>query len=206
MKKFLLVVCCVVLLSGAAYASDYTLSPTPKDFNDFPHEKYLAWKPNWSLPEGETITEAVLTFYNIYDWTKENNDRLYTHLLTTDPKGGKKISKFSDVWYWKDNQKGGDNWDGKGPLIGVWTDPYGGNPNKAINLTYKFSDLGLVDDLNAALTNGFFGIGVDPDCHYYNCGVDLKLTTSVVPEPLSSSLFLLGGALLAVRKFRKKTV
>jgi hypothetical protein len=161
----------------------YTFTPSPNDLSDLDHYYYYTWGINWTVPNNEVIIDAVLTIKEIDDWSNESNDHLYIHLLDNAPVG----SKAS--W---DNQGGGDNFAGAGPLIANYSDPGPGT----VNLTYRFSDLGLVDTLNNYLSNNNVGIGFDPDCHYYNCGIKLKITTECVPEP--SSLFGLGTALIGV--------
>lgn len=59
------------------------------------------------------------------------------------------------------------------------------------------------------LADGNFGFGIDPDCHYYNNGVELKIVTSstnqVIPEPLSVLLASLGmGTLGGLRRFTRR--
>jgi len=48
-----------------------------------------------------------------------------------------------------------------------------------------------------------FGIGADPDCHFYNCGVSLDMSyRTPVPEP--GTLLLVGGALSVVGIVRRR--
>jgi hypothetical protein len=175
----------------------YNFVPTPNDLSDLDHYNYFTWGINWIVPSNQVILDAVLTISKIDDWTNESNDHLYIHLLDNAPVGSKA------TW---DNQGGGDNFAGAGPLIANYEDP---GPGTA-NLSYRFSDLGLVNTLKSYLSNNNFGIGFDPDCHYYNCGVKLNITTQnntpPVPEPASLSILgmFLTGSFLSIRHKRRR--
>lgn len=189
----LLILGLLLLGSGSLSAAVYTFIPSPADLNDLPHEKYFSWGIPWSHPN-EVITEAVISIKGIYDWTHENNDSLYIHLLN-DPQLG--------VKQWSDGERGGDNWNGKGPWIATWSDPYGDPQHKA-NLSYSLSSRGLIDDLNNIVTaKGKFGFGFDSDCHYYNDSVKVVITTEVVPEPTTITLLGIGLAGLGMCIRRK---
>ena len=61
-----------------------------------------------------------------------------------------------------------------------------------------------VDVFNQYLSNGGdVALGFDPDCHYYNDGVSLKLSYNVVPEPASVALILIGAGVVLMRRFRR---
>ncbi len=68
-----------------------------------------------------------------------------------------------------------------------------------------------IDELNAWTGNSDWALGVDPDCHFYNCGVTLTITTAKtptnnnVPEPISMVLGALGlGTIGGIRRLRRK--
>jgi len=90
---------------------------------------------------------------------------------------------------------------GRAPIL---LHTYKNLPPYSQNLTYTFdeSEMGTLGDyIN---NDGNFGIGADPDCHFYNCGVELQLCYEVVPEP--GTLALLGmGVIPAVMKLRRRT-
>ena len=173
-----------LMLVLPASAAQYQFVPSDSDLGDLAHAYYYSWGIQWTVPPSEIIIEASLFFDNINDWTNEANDHLYIHLLD-DPAVG--------IRQWYDGQRGGDNWRQR-PLIADWTD---GN-TWTEDLTFDLSTMpGMIDTLASyAGNNGVFGIGLDPDCHYYNCGVKLTITTrsfqQVVPEPSSLSALALG--------------
>jgi hypothetical protein len=183
MKKIVFSVLVLALgLAGTANAdATYTFEPDPTTMtvNGLDHYMYYTWGINFVIPDGETITSAVFTYTDIYDWRIEP-DILYTHLLDTPPLG------VTEKW---DGQGGGDDFDGLGPLIGTWTDPAGGIAG-ATDVSFVFDQL-LIDTLTAYISNdGLFGFGIDPDCHYFfvpGGGVTFDIeTTSVDKAPVTT--------------------
>jgi len=199
----------ILLLASPVFADLYTFTPNDPDLLDLPHQAMFMWGVNWKLPAGEVITAAHLTYKNIYDWTRESNDRLYTHLLDSVPDpNGRYSPNYQSVGTGKrayeritvigaDDQGGGDNFAGMPGqvLLGTWTDPSGGSPRN-FNLVYEIDNLAMLSD-------GSFGIGIDPDCHYFNSGIYLTIETGIasvaVPAPAAGGLAVIGLAILAWR-------
>jgi hypothetical protein len=205
-KREMRILLCVIALGLStvvpANAGLVTFQPTPNDLSELPHAYYFTWGINFTLAPDEKITSATLTFTNIWDWTVENNDHLFVHLLDNIKSGSRS---------YLDNQGGGDNFTGKGPLVGDWSDPAGGE-SQNFDLVLDFGSLGLLDALNSFARTApgknkvNFGFGIDPDCHYYNDGVIFTMTTETgtpiihVPEPTTMGLLALGGLLLRRKK------
>jgi hypothetical protein len=204
--SIILAIVAVCLSFAARTDAAYVYHPTPNDLSDLPHAEYFTWGINFTLPQDEVITGAILTFNNIWDWRVEQNDRLYIHLLDNTNPGS--IS-------YVDNQGGGDNFAGQGITIGVWSDSVGGHPRN-FNLVYNFAAMGLLETLNTYAATApaggkvNFGFGLDPDCHFFNNGVTFSITTgpsngvNPIPEPATVTLLGLAGLFLVGR--RKKTV
>lgn len=101
--------------------------------------------------------------------------------------------------------------------IGVYTDDFGGDGYHYVNgvrvsniepvITYRFSSLNLVDDLSSFIeSGGNFGLGFDPDCHYYNTGVSFTIYTERISVPDSASTaLLLSLGLAGVVGFRRRS-
>lgn len=186
-----------MLVAGIANAQSTKIyTPTDQDLGDLDHYYATSWGiSDAPLAADRTVTAATLTIKNIYDWQKEAGDILYVSLLDNPATG---IKTFYD------NMTGGDYFASTGTSIGTWTDPQGGSPRN-FDLTFDLGALGLLDELQAAMKDGKFGFGFDGDCHYFNDGVKLKVTTTAnaVPEPASMAALAIGGLGLIRRKMKK---
>lgn len=88
---------------------------------------------------------------------------------------------------------------GKDPS-GYWSGTeYSADPSYA---WYFATDYGYQDIF---MKNGEFMIEFDSDIAHYAVAVrDGDISVAVVPEPISSTLFIVGGAILGFKRFRKK--
>jgi len=224
MKNLLLFVLGLCILSSAAWAGTYTYVPVPANLYDLYHPYCYSWTIDLSSkgfdPAKENILTATVNFHQINDWTQETNN-LYVTLM--DPTAGVAlgVGSYSDVtsglvndWTVKD---GTNNWKLKPALfpnrlaVGSYSDTDGhyGNMAPYSDVAIGFGSSALTS-LNTYAADKRIAIGFDPDCHYFNSGIDLTITTTTkenvvgVPEPMSVMLGALGLASVAgIRRFRK---
>lgn len=196
---------------------------------------YSNLKNQLTLGSGWYIESATITFKDIWDWVVEPNDRLWVNLLDTDyttSHSGKDLKKgvtsimdnADDIEstspgsnYFNNQGTALSSWtasNGTSGTGGYWTDPNGGNEAKKTNVTFTFNASQL-SALASYISNGGatssstgyadFGFGFDPDCHYYNTGIEFKVVTKryYVPETASTLSLAAFGVLGAVGLRRK---
>jgi hypothetical protein len=197
MNKVRILLCVFAMVSGAATVkADLTYQPFDADLADLPHDYLYVWKVTPSLGAGQTVTGATLQFDNLNDWTNEADDRLYLRLLSNQNINQAVANHTVSAWLpdlyrgW-DHEGGGDSLAGYGISLTTYTDT---SPAPE-DYTYTFTSA-QVSRLNSLIaSNGSFGIGLDPDCHYGNDGVTLTLHTATVPTtpvPVPGALLLAG--------------
>ncbi len=184
----------VLSISGLAGAESYIFEPNDHDLWDLEHKRYYTWGIDFDLPGEETIVGASLFFNDIKNWRYEEND-LWVHLLDEVAVGAYQGNDYGHGQT--------DYFDEQGVLLNQWEDI----PNIAQDITYEF-DSSELESLSNYLADGNFGLGFDPDCHFYNNGIKLTIETKestgavVTPEP--ATMFLLSFGFIGLAAFRKK--
>lgn len=246
MKRLLVLFSCVIL-AVTAQATSFSFQPTDSfggdtnthDLGDLSHANTYTWGINGTsetslktqLTSGYSITSAVLTISNLYNWSSADTiNQLFIHLLDNPQTGVKAVvddpndngvnqGVVSDYFGGKiAGNKVGSNWvaygyDSTGALIptgttNIYLTQYHDNdgPTTKVNYSFVFS-VAQASILQSYIANGHtggtsyadFGLGFDPDCHFYNNGVCLTINTAIVPVPDGSmSLALLVVGLLAL--------
>jgi hypothetical protein len=184
MKRMMCLFAMLMVIPCVANSAVFTFNPNPADLWGLDHGSYYTWGILWSLPQGQVIQEATLNITNISNWDNGANV-LHIHLLDNPTVG---------TYNYVDGQSNSDQFAGQGVLIDSFKDINGsGTPD---NLSYSFLSLGLLDDLTSYSGDGVSGFGFDPDCHFWNGGVEFVIQTTHAPVP--STLLLLGSGLLGL--------
>jgi hypothetical protein len=167
---------------------------------DLDHDYLYVWKITpVSVPAGQQITGASLTFSNIQDWNWQENDSLYLRLLSVGNINSAVANHVvtgwtTDIYGGYDGEASGDGLSGYGTQLTIYHDTTADPENYTYTFTTDQKNLlaGLVAGDHA------FGIGFDPDCHYDNCGIQMKIDTASMPSVPVPGAFLLVGMGTAV--------
>jgi len=195
----------VLIMSGPAFATSATgtevtffgnnqvqFVPIPADLGDLSHSYAYTWGIDFELPQGQYVDFASITFTDIRNWQNEPNT-LFVNLLDSAAYG---VSTVVD-------SPAAGNFFGSAAGAQELFQYSDADASTFETFTYTFN-AGQLAALNSALADANFGIGFDPDCHYYNNGIKMDITTKVVPEPISCLLFVVGSGVFGAAAARRR--
>ena len=214
MKKVLILATCILFLMVASVYATTTTYPFEYSggllATGLTHDDYYSWGLNIIVPANEDISSATITFEGLRNWDNKRN-QLYVHILGDAPLGFLKagddsgtnfVDSFTNPVWWNIGSEGNI-------FVYDFGLPYGNGYNATVarNVSFTISDLSVITFLNTATSDGLFGLGFDPDCHFW--ATKLKLTlisegggSQEVPEP--GTILLVGVGLLGLGFLRKK--
>ena len=177
-----------------------TFTPNPSDLGDLDHHVLYTWRIDGVTVNPASISGATLTFTSIQNWDR-NANVLHIHLLDTakyagvrsfvdDPTGHVPVVDFTDDFI-STRFHGASNW-----LLAPGTsDTFLTNQSftmTPVTWTYTFTPAQLTA-LRTDIANGNnFALGFDPDCHFFNNGVQMTLDTRNRTPDTGSTLVMFG--------------
>ncbi len=202
------------LVLGAAVSpalGNVILRPPVPGFYQLEHQKYYVWWVQWSPQSGEVIRGVTLTFEDLVERSNDYDNRIYLHLLNNEPDGSPELGIFTFVEQDGAYKDAFEAMRPAPPLIGVYQHPGYGPETIRFDLgrleftgDFEGHDTNLLDELTAyAADDGYFGIGIDPDCVFVGSGFPLAIeTSSMIPAPGAMVLVLVGVGMLGWAKRR----
>jgi PEP-CTERM motif len=184
---------------------------------DLDHHNAYTWQfGGVVIPAGQTITGATITFKNIANWDTSSNT-LFVHMLDTARSFGSAISNRSAT------VNGVTSFvDASGSPVTVISDYFTGDDSAllaagtgdtflfshsfnmvgqagyvAADYTYTFTAAQRTALIAYIMNGNNLAFGFDPDCHYWNNGIVVTITTGATPTPEPASLALLGTGLMS---------
>lgn len=204
---------------ASARATSYSFQPSSVDLGDLDHHYAYTWGISNTTLRNEllnnyVITSATIRIENIWDWRVES-DKLFIDLLDNTQSGVRTIADNTNDNVISDyfNTANPSYFTAKTALT-TWSDPVGGQ-NTGFDFQYTFS-AATIGVLTQYITNTtannrvMFGLGFDPDCHYFNDGIKLKIITAYCPPPppsapdAGSTLLMVASSMVAAVFARRR--
>jgi hypothetical protein len=198
------------LTLASVQAVPTTYAPSPSDLGDLDHHVLYTWRIDGVTVNPASITGATLTFTAIQNWDR-NPNVLHLHLLDTakysgvhsfvdDPTGAAPVVDFTDDFI-STRYHGQSNW-----LVAAGTsDTFLTDRSftlTPVTWTYTFTAAQLAA-LRTDISNGNnFALGFDPDCHFFNNGVQFTLDTRAPDTGNTLAMFGATAALMVCASSR----
>jgi hypothetical protein len=190
--KAVLVLGILFMACAGAKGSIYSIVPDSGDLKYLKQNYNYTWGIDRPWSTSEEAVSATISFSKIYNKDKSPNV-LYIYLLDKTKEG---VNSGKDT-------KGGDYFGTQDATMVITCIKLS---DQAQDLSYRLTPE-QVKILNTYASDGKFGLGFDPDCHFYNSGVKLDIVTGspVVPVPEPQTLVLLSlGSVVWIKRYAQE--